>query len=1225
MASRGNFFMSDLAITSWNIHGIFSRIEGFRYSKLQSPYFWSMIGKAKIFGLIETHHLATEIDQIQIDGYKCFNVCRKKKSNRGRNSGGIAVYICNTILQGVSKIPTSGSENILIKLNKSFFGLERDVVATFSYCVPEYSSFQLREQLDVFGDLEYKLSSVGAECDKLCFGDYNARTHNKPDYILSEDNTDIPVPLEIYEPDTIGTVPRLNLDTVTNKYGDNLLRLCKAVPLRICNGRKLGDILGSFTCITANGQSCVDYCLASPKLYNNVRTLTVGDSIPSLSDHCPLNIILKVNVNTVFDSSDYEFITKPPKLSWNNDISYRFENILQTPEFSSRFNAYLSQDFSGDQTGVDEATGGLSELLIEGVMRCDNSIKNNDVLLKPTLSKCSKGKAKKRRSHPKWHDISCADAHRSVVLTSKLLKGDPKNSYLRGKLFTETKIYNKLVKNKQKQFVEKMFSELDSIHKNDPKGYMDLVKSMRDGNFDREVSDDTSSISPQTWFKHFSELLSKNVSSNLNTEHEKFIEANLESFETELDFTFTKTELQIGLKGLKNNKASSFDQISNEMLKVSGKIIFEPLLKLFNTILKNSFYPSVWKFDILHPIHKSEEKDDPNNFRGISIASCFGKLFTTLLRNRLQGVCDKNNLISKFQGSGKKNSRTADNHMIIRFLFDKIVKGEKNKLYCCFVDIKKAFDFTNRNHLFFNLLKDYKIGGKFLKLLMQLYSDHKVFVRVSDGLLQPIKTTIGLKQGCCLSSLLFNLFVDKLPSVFDTSCDPVSILDEKFNCLLWADDLLILSRSPTGLQNAINKTGIFYDRLGLEINQKKTKVMVFNGRGLKLADKPEHKFYIGSNPIEVVDTYQYLGINLKPSGSVQFAVGELFDKASRAWFAISNVLYKYKRMAVSRAFQLFDSLIKPVALFSCEFWLPTILPKKCFNAKDLLLKSWETLQAEILNQKISRMLLSVHKRCSRLAAIGELGRYPLLISSIKYCLKYEWHLRNVDQGSIISKAVREMADLPHLDTWHTRVQNIKSLLGIPGLHGSKDRVNLILDKKLKSIFDRFWLDQINAPKLDSDGIDHNKLRFYKTLKGSFTQEPYISNIPNRSQRAWLTRYRVSAVSNLRIESGRYTRPVTPVTARLCCYCNSNNIDDEKHAILSCPTFTLKRNCFFGRMSALIPSFNQLSPDKMLAVILCPANTEIALCVSKFLGIITDTRNKLDQGLSTDMLGNYAKL
>ena len=142
---------------------------------------------------------------------------------------------------------------------------------------------------------------------------------------------------------------------------------------------------------------------------------------------------------------------------------------------------------------------------------------------------------------------------------------------------------------------------------------------------------------------------------------------------------------------------------------------------------------------------------------------------------------------------------------------------------------------------------------------------------------------------------------------------------------------------------------------------------------------------------------------------MQYAVSELYDKASRAWFAISNMLYKYKRLPVSRAFQLFDSLIKPVALFSCEFWLPNILPKKSFDSKDAMLKSWENLHCEVLNQKLCRLLLSVHKRCSRLAALGELGRYPLLISSIKHCLKYEWHLGNVDQDSIVSKAVREMS------------------------------------------------------------------------------------------------------------------------------------------------------------------------------------------------------------------------
>ena len=147
------------------------------------------------------------------------------------------------------------------------------------------------------------------------------------------------------------------------------------------------------------------------------------------------------------------------------------------------------------------------------------------------------------------------------------------------------------------------------------------------------------------------------------------------------------------------------------------------------------------------------------------------------------------------------------------------------------------------------------------------------------------------------------------------------------SCLLWADDLLIMSRSAVGLQNAINKTKSFYDSLGLEVNEKKSKVMIFNGRGLKLDTLPEHQFCIGNNQIEVVDCYQYLGISLKPSGSMQYAVSELYDKASRAWFAISNVLYKYKRLPVSRAFQLFDSLIRPIALFSCEFWLPSSVVK----------------------------------------------------------------------------------------------------------------------------------------------------------------------------------------------------------------------------------------------------------------------------------------------------------
>ena len=138
------------------------------------------------------------------------------------------------------------------------------------------------------------------------------------------------------------------------------------------------------------------------------------------------------------------------------------------------------------------------------------------------------------------------------------------------------------------------------------------------------------------------------------------------------------------------------------MLKTGGRILKDVFLKLFNLIRSSSYYPTIWKKDILQPIHKSDEKNDPNNFRGIAIASCFGKLFTKLMKNRLQLFLDKNNLISKVQGSGKQSTRTSDHLMVVKFLIDKVVKGQKKKLFACFVDIKKAFDCTNRQLLFYS-------------------------------------------------------------------------------------------------------------------------------------------------------------------------------------------------------------------------------------------------------------------------------------------------------------------------------------------------------------------------------------------------------------------------------------------------------------------------------------------------------------------------------------------
>ena len=99
-------------------------------------------------------------------------------------------------------------------------------------------------------------------------------------------------------------------------------------------------------------------------------------------------------------------------------------------------------------------------------------------------------------------------------------------------------------------------------------------------------------------------------------------------------------------------------------------------------------------------------------------------------------------------------------------------------------------------------------------------------------------------------------------------------------------------------------------------------------------------------PIEVAESYQYLGVKLRPSGSFTEASLELCAKARRAWFSLSKIIYKDKRIPVNRAFQLFDSLVSPVALYGSELWFPYILPKKSFLGKTNLLTSWESFKCE---------------------------------------------------------------------------------------------------------------------------------------------------------------------------------------------------------------------------------------------------------------------------------------
>jgi hypothetical protein len=101
----------------------------------------------------------------------------------------------------------------------------------------------------------------------------------------------------------------------------------------------------------------------------------------------------------------------------------------------------------------------------------------------------------------------------------------------------------------------------------------------------------------------------------------------------------TTAEVENCIKKLKNNKACGADHILNEFLKASVNVTVKIVTKLFNLVLLTGIVPNDWTIGIIKPIYKNKgSPDDPNNYRGITILSCLGKLFTSVLGDRLKNI-----------------------------------------------------------------------------------------------------------------------------------------------------------------------------------------------------------------------------------------------------------------------------------------------------------------------------------------------------------------------------------------------------------------------------------------------------------------------------------------------------------------------------------------------------------------------------------------------------------
>ena len=265
------------------------------------------------------------------------------------------------------------------------------------------------------------------------------------------------------------------------------------------------------------------------------------------------------------------------------------------------------------------------------------------------------------------------------------------------------------------------------------------------------------------------------------------------------------------------------------MLKAQPVIDY--LHSLFNLCLDSGLIPSIWRKAIITPLPKDNTKDPriPLHYRRISLLCAVSKLYSSVLNNRLLSYLENNGLLVDEQ-NGFRSDRSCQDHVFTACTIIKDRLAQKKSTFSTFIDLQKAFDYVDRDALLYKLLIN-KVDGKFYNSVRAMYTGTEASVKLNNSLTKWFPCTSGVKQGDNLSLTLFALFINDLALELKSMDCGIKIDNTHICCLLYADDIMLLSENEDNMQRMLNHISIWCRKWRLRINYTKSAVIHFRNKG----------------------------------------------------------------------------------------------------------------------------------------------------------------------------------------------------------------------------------------------------------------------------------------------------------------------------------------------------------------------------------------------------------
>ena len=449
-----------------------------------------------------------------------------------------------------------------------------------------------------------------------------------------------------------------------------------------------------------------------------------------------------------------------------------------------------------------------------------------------------------------------------------------------------------------------------------------------------------------------------------------------------VDSPISGVEVAEVVKKLRGGKAPGVDEIRPDYLKALDVVGLSWLTRLCNIAWTSGVVPLDWQTGVVVPLFKKGDRRVCSNYRGITLLSLPGKVFSGVLQRRVRRIVEPR--IQEEQCGFRPGRGTVDQLYTLR----RILEGAwefAHPVHMCFVDLEKAFDRVPRGALW-GVLREYGVTAPLIRAVRSLYDRCQSLVRIASSKSDSFPVRVGLRQGCPLSPILFIVFMDRI-SRRSQVMEGFRFGDARIRSLLFADDVVLLAPSSQELQLSLGQFAAACEAAGMTISTSKSEAMVLDRK------RVECPLQVGEEVLPQVEEFKYLGVLFTSDGTMEREIDRRIGAASAVMRTLHSSVVVKKELSRKAKLSIYRSIFVPTLTYGHELWVVTERTRSRVQAAEM-----SFLRRVAGFSLRDRVRSSVIRR--------GLGVEPLLLRIERSQLRWLGHLTRMPPGRLPGEVFR---------------------------------------------------------------------------------------------------------------------------------------------------------------------------------------------------------------------------